>query len=189
MITSLKQQGAAITVWGVGTRLATAYDQPALGAVYKLSAVRDASGAWSPRVKVSEQAAKTTHPGLLQVRRYRRTQPDASRGTYIGDMLVDELMQPAPAEDVTMVDPFDLTRRKRFAADAPFTLLLEPVMRAGARMREPEPLSVARNRVIDELAGFHSGIKRLVNPHRYPVGLERGLHERNIALVLSTRAR
>ena len=187
LITSLKQQGAAITVWGVGTRLATAYDQPALGAVYKLSAVRDASGAWSPRVKVSEQAAKTTHPGLLQVRRYRRTQPDASRGTYIGDMLVDELMQPAPAEDVTMVDPFDLTRRKRFAADAPFALLLEPVMRTGARVREAEPLSVARERVASELAGFHSGIKRLVNPHRYPVGIERSLHDRNTALVLATR--
>src|SRR4051812_31775348 len=67
VITSLRQQGAAITVWGIGTRLATAFDQPALGAVYKLTAVRDAGGAWVPRVKVSEQAAKTTTPGVLQV--------------------------------------------------------------------------------------------------------------------------
>jgi nicotinate phosphoribosyltransferase len=187
VITSLKQQGAAITVWGVGTRLATAYDHPALGAVYKLSAVRDASGAWSPRVKVSEQPAKTTYPGLLQVRRYRRPEPDAARGTFVGDMLIDELL-PVPAGEVTMSDPLDLTRRKRFAADAPFTLLLQPAMRAGARVREPELLSATRQRVIDELAGFHAGIKRLVNPHRYPVGLERGMHERNTALVLATRS-
>ncbi len=103
-------------------------------------------------------------------------------------MLIDELIPPA-AGDATMVDPLDLTRRRRFAADAPFTLLLEPAMRAGVRVREPEPLSAARERVISELAGFHAGIKRLVNPHRYPVGLERGMHERNMALVLATRGR
>jgi nicotinate phosphoribosyltransferase len=186
VITSLKQQGAAITVWGVGTRLATAYDQPALGAVYKLTAVRDANGAWTPRVKVSEQAAKTTNPGLLQVRRYLETRLDASRGAYAGDMLIDELIPPAPG-DVTMVDPLDLTRRMRFSEDAPYTLLLQPAMRAGARVREPEPLSAARERAGRELAGFHAGIKRLVNPHRYPVGLERGLHERKTALVLAAR--
>ena len=185
LIESLRQQGAAITVWGVGTHLATAYDQPALGAVYKLTAIRDASGEWTPRLKVSEQAAKTTNPGLLQVRRYLETRPRASRGEYAGDMLIDELTP--PNGDATMVDPFDLTRRKRFAADAPYTLLLQPAMRGGKRVREPEPLSAARDRVQNELAGFHAGIKRLVNPHRYPVGLERGLHDRKTALVLAAR--
>lgn len=194
VITSLKLQGAAITVWGVGTRLATAYEQPALGCVYKLTAVRDRHGAWVPRVKVSEQAAKTTTPGLLQVRRYHA--PDAGapemdpmRGAFAGDMLVDELAPPAQgaAGEVTMVDPLDPTRRRRFAADARFTTLLEPAMRAGRRVRTEEPLAAARARAQRELAGFHAGIKRLVNPHRYPVGLERGLHERKTALVLAAR--
>ena len=79
LVESLKQQGAAVAVWGVGTRLVTADGAGALGAVYKLTAVRDApgagdpeaGGAWRPRVKVSEQAAKTTTPGVLQARRYR----------------------------------------------------------------------------------------------------------------------
>ena len=185
LIESLRQQGAAITVWGVGTRLATAYDQPSLGAVYKLTAIRDGSGDWTPRVKVSEQAAKTTNPGLLQVRRYLETRPRATRGAYAGDMLIDELSP--PNGDATMVDPLDLTRRKRFAADAPYTLLLQPVMRGGKRVREPAPLSEARDQVQKELGGFHAGIKRLVNPHRYPVGLERGLHDRKTALVLAAR--
>jgi len=185
LIESLRQQGAAITVWGVGTRLATAYDQPSLGAVYKLTAIRDASGDWTPRVKVSEQAAKTTNPGLLQVRRYLESRPRATRGAYAGDMLIDELSP--PNGEATMVDPLDLTRRKRFAADVPYTLLLQPAMRGGSRVREPETLSVARDRVQKELAGFHAGIKRLVNPHRYPVGLERGLHDRKTALVLAAR--
>ena len=185
VIASLRQQGAAITVWGVGTRLATAYDQPALGAVYKLTAVRDASGEWSPRVKVSEQATKTTNPGLLQVRRYLKTQDGVSPGTYAGDMVIDELTP--PNGDAVMVDPLDLTRRKRFAADAAYTLLVQPAMRAGTRVREPQPLSVAQERARSELARFHAGIKRLVNPHRYPVGLERGMHERKTALVLAVR--
>src|SRR5207302_556028 len=53
-IASLKDQGAMITLWGVGTRLATAYDQPALGGVYKLTAVREEDGAWHHRIKRSE---------------------------------------------------------------------------------------------------------------------------------------
>jgi nicotinate phosphoribosyltransferase len=187
VITSLKMQGAAITVWGVGTRLATAYDQPALGAVYKLSAIRDERGDWTPRVKVSEQAAKTTTPGLLQIRRYLDTQDGPSRGEYAGDMVIDELH--APNGDATMIDPLDLTRRRRFAADARHTLLLQPAMRNGKRVRAAEPLSVARDRAQKELAGFHAGIKRLVNPHRYPVGLERGLHDRKTDLVLAARER
>jgi nicotinate phosphoribosyltransferase len=185
LIESLRQQGAAITVWGVGTRLATAYEQPALGAVYKLTAIRAASGEWTPRVKISEQAAKTTNPGLLQVRRYLETRPRSTRGAFAGDMLIDELNP--PGGDATMVDPFDVTQRKRFAADAPYTVLLQPAMRAGKRVRAREPLSAVRERVQTELAGFHAGIKRLVNPHRYPVGLERALHDRKTALVLAAR--
>ena len=70
-ITKLKEQGAAINVWGVGTRLITAYDQPALGGVYKLSAIRSSSGAaWEPKVKLSEQAIKISNPGVLNVRRF-----------------------------------------------------------------------------------------------------------------------
>ncbi|HYD52196.1 MAG TPA: nicotinate phosphoribosyltransferase, partial [Gemmatimonadaceae bacterium] len=185
VITSLTLQDAKIGVWGVGTRLATAYDQPALGAVYKLTAVRARDGAWSPRVKVSEQALKTTTPGLLQVRRYHEPRPGGAH-EFVGDMLVDESV-PVPDGELTMVDPFDPTRRKHFAAGRPYVELLQPAMRGGMRRRPAEPLPVVRTRVTEELAGFHAGIKRLVNPHRYPVGLELGLHERKTALVLAAR--
>src|SRR5206468_5838839 len=107
LIASLKQQGAAIDVWGVGTRLVTAYDQPALGGVYKLTALRQSDGTWIPKLKLSEQTAKITTPGHLQVRRFR------SATEFIGDAIYDET-SPVPAEFV-IVDPVDGTRRKHFS--------------------------------------------------------------------------
>jgi nicotinate phosphoribosyltransferase len=68
-ITELKQQGAPITVWGIGTNLVTAYDHAALDGVYKLSALRDAQGMWQYKLKLSEQAVKISTPGIHQIRR------------------------------------------------------------------------------------------------------------------------
>ena len=79
------EQDAKIDVFGVGTKLVTAYSQPALGGVYKLGAIRDGNGEWQRRIKVSEQTVKTTIPGMLNVRRF------SSDGVFRGDMLWDEL--------------------------------------------------------------------------------------------------
>jgi nicotinate phosphoribosyltransferase len=179
IITSLKEQGAAINVWGVGTRLVTAYDQPALGGVYKLSAVRKPGSTWQHKVKLSEQSAKTTNPGILQVRRFR------VGDEYIGDAIYD-LLGPAPKE-FTIVDPLDLTRRKHIPADAASEDLLVPVFRRGKLVYEAPPLRQSRERVQQQLALFHPGIKRFVNPHQYPAGLELGLHELKTRLILRAR--
>jgi nicotinate phosphoribosyltransferase len=180
IITSLKLQGARIAVWGVGTQMVTGFDQPALGGVYKLSAIRSGDGEWEPRVKLSEQSAKVTTPGILQVRRFRRD------GEYGGDMIYDE--RHPPGESPTMIDPLDPTRRKRFAAGTASEDLLVPVFRAGARVYDPPPLAAARDRAAEQLARFHAGIKRFVNPHAYPVGLEAGLHRLRTDLVLAARS-
>jgi len=184
LIDSLKRQGARIDVWGIGTKLVTAADSPSLGVVYKLTAIEDAAGEWAPRIKVSEQASKTTTPGVLQVRRYR------VNGEFAGDMLYDETAPPVGV-GAMMVDPTDLTRRKRFAADAEFEELLRPALRAGALVgpltSAREALDAARARCASDLASFHAGVKRLVNPHQYPVGLERRLYDRRTALVLAAR--
>ena len=109
IISSLKtQQDAKINVWGIGTKLATAYDQPALGGVYKISAIKDKEGIWQHKLKISEQAIKTSNPGIQQVRRYQ------SGGEYVSDMIYDELNM--PSDTPTMIDPMDGTRRKKFTA-------------------------------------------------------------------------
>jgi nicotinate phosphoribosyltransferase len=180
IIESLKQQGATINVWGVGTRLVTAYDQPALGGVYKLSAIRQPGGAWEDKVKLSDQALKTTTPGIQQVRRFR------SDTEFIGDAIYDPT-RPAPSS-FTIVDPQDPTRRKRFAPDDSWEDLLVPIFRKGQPVYETPSLDQMRQRARQQLACLHPGIKRLVNPHQYPAGLELGLHERKTRLVLHERA-
>jgi nicotinate phosphoribosyltransferase len=182
LIESLKEQGARIDLWGVGTRLATAWDQPALGGVYKLNAIRAREGEWQPRIKLSEQLAKTSNPGLLRARRY------TVNDECVGDVIYDEL-EPPPDAEVTIIDPLDPMRRKTLPGSAEQQELLVPVMRQGRRVAElPSPQAV-RGRVQDELARFHSGIKRFINPHRYPAGLESNLYRKKTEAILKMRNR
>jgi len=104
---SLNEQGAQIGLWGIGTKLITAFDQPALGAVYKLSAVRDPGKEWQYRVKLSEQSLKVSIPGIQQVRRFY------SQKEIIADVIYDT--QKDLSGEVTMVDPLDMTRQKKIS--------------------------------------------------------------------------
>jgi nicotinate phosphoribosyltransferase len=180
IIQSLKDQRATIAVWGVGTKLVTGMGDGALGGVYKLGAVRDGPDApWKHRVKISEQAAKTTIPGILQVRRF------GAPGAFLADVIWDELLGlPSPA---VMVDPLDVTRRREIPAGTPAEDLLVPVFRGGRRVYDPPPLEESRRRTFAQLDGFHGGVKRFVNPHQFPVGLERGLYDLRTRLVLDAR--
>ncbi|MBI4424567.1 MAG: nicotinate phosphoribosyltransferase [Elusimicrobia bacterium] len=178
LIESLRGQGAAVTAWAVGTRLVTAHDDPALGGVYKLSAVQRPGGAWEPRVKLSEQAVKTSTPGRLQIRRYHEA------GRPAADMIYD--LDRPPGKEPLIVDPLDSTRRRKLdGKDA--VELLEPLLEGGRLARPPEPLAEARRRVQVQLASFHEGVKRLANPHRFLVGLEKGLYELRTRLILEAR--
>ena len=181
LIASLKQQGATIAVWGVGTRLVTGSDQPALGGVYKLSAVQDADGKWQPRIKLSEQTAKVSVPGIQQVRRFS----DASG--FIGDAIYDELTKIGDAP--TIVDPSDPIRRKTFSPQSKWEDLLVPVARNGRVVYDIPPLAKVRERTLDQLNHLHAGTKRLINPHRYPVGLERDLFEQRASMIENLKAR
>lgn len=82
-ITHLKQQGARIDAWGVGTKLITAYDNPALGAVYKLACLEDANGQMIDRLKVSENPGKLTIPGIKKVYRIINKDTGMAAGDYI----------------------------------------------------------------------------------------------------------
>ena len=181
IIATLKQQGAKIGLWGVGTRLATGGDQPALGGVYKLSAVRERGSEWQYKLKLSEQAIKVSTPGILQVRRY------LEGGEFVADAIYDE--ESGMPEISTMIDPLDPMRRKQLPAAPSWSDLLEPIFRGGKAVCEASTPAQARQRCRSQLGQLHSGVKRFVNPHVYPVGLEAGVFELKQRLMLEVRGR
>jgi nicotinate phosphoribosyltransferase len=181
LITSLKQQGARIEVWGVGTKLATAYDQPALGGVYKLGAIRDRrTGEWKYKAKVSEQLAKVSPPGVLQVRRFRRGGRPIADAIYSEPLGID---QANPA----IVDPLDVTRQRSIEPDAIGEDLLVPILRGGRCVYASPSIHETRQRAIRQVRELHPSIRRFVNPHRYPVGLERQLSDLRTSLLAAAR--
>jgi nicotinate phosphoribosyltransferase len=179
LIESLLQQGARIDMWGVGTRLVTAYDDPALGGVYKLTALRKPGKDWQYKVKLSEQIVKTSIPGIQQLRRFERD------GSFEADMIYDERL--GPNADQPIVHPTDPTRRRRISPDLTHTDVLVPILRKGRLVYEPPSLESAKKRCAEQLEHLHPGIKRLVNPHEYPAGLQHDLHEERTRLIMEAR--
>lgn len=179
VIENLKQQGATIAVWGVGTKLVTAYDHPALNGIYKLSAIRKPKQKWEYKIKLSEQFAKINIPGLLNIRRYK------DKSNFIADMIYDELH--GINEDLTIVDPHDWARSKNIPQEAEYEDLLVPVFRHGQIVYQSPSLGELRRRTQNQLTSLHSGVKRFLNPHLYPAGLEYRLHQLRNQLVLNLK--
>lgn len=168
LIASLKKRGAAVGVWGVGTRMVTADGQPAMAGVYKLSAVRGSAGGWDYKLKLSEQAVKMSIPGILQVRRFQKA------GKFVGDVIYDAELGPGSRQVLT--DAAGVGRERRSPAGAAAEDLLIPVWRNGRQVHGPESVDCCRQRVQQQLARLDPGVKRLARPRRYPVGLESRLH-------------
>jgi len=170
-ISRLKQAGAKINLWGVGTKLATAYDQPALGGVYKLSAIHDGQR-WRHKIKLSEEPLKISTPGKLQVRRFRD-------GSYFaGDVLYDELSGWAKPVDVVWPDGTAAWS----VADAHEELLV-PIFRRGELVYQRPSIHELQARSKTQLQQLGERVTRLVEPEPYRVGLERGLYNLKQRLV------
>ena len=175
LITQLKAQGSTIDVWGVGTKLVTAYDQPALGGVYKLTAIRAPDGSWQDRIKLSEETVKVTNPDIPQVRRYH------TQKGFLCDVMYGK--EANLTDGCTMVDMTDTTTRRRIPADTAFSDLLAPVFRQGRVVYDSPSLTHIRQRTQEQLAKLPGEITRLNRPGQYPVGLEESLYERKVQLI------
>jgi nicotinate phosphoribosyltransferase len=167
-IAELKGKGAAIGVWGVGTRLATAHGQSALGGVYKLSAIRDESGNWRYKIKISSEVGKSSNPGILQVRRFS----DGSQ--FSGDVIYNEAEPPEGDWVLANMETGETT--VMLPAPARGEDLLRPAVRGGTVVAECPPLPELQRRAKEQLARFPESLRQLREPRGYPVGLEQGLY-------------
>jgi nicotinate phosphoribosyltransferase len=179
VIASLLDQGARIDTFGVGTRLVTAYDQPALGGVYKLGAARDEHGAWRDALKLSEQPTKISNPGKLAVRRLRRD------GELVADIIYDSEAGLRAPRLHDIEDPFRPAYAPLFDDEED---LLVTYLENGNPVREPEPPVTARERAARELEQLSPRARRFLNPQPYPVGLDPHVHQRKQQLVAEARA-
>jgi nicotinate phosphoribosyltransferase len=179
VIGSLHEQGAVIDQWGVGTKLVTAFDQPALGGVYKLGAIRTKGGEWQHKIKLSEQAAKVSNPGSLQIRRFEY------REEYFADMIYNDASGLEPSR--VIVDIADVTIHRTVPRAASHKDLLVPIFRSGKLVYEQPSIHDTRIRVENELGRFYAGVKRLLNPHLYSVGLDEQLHSLKANLIREAR--
>lgn len=164
----LLSQGAMIDVWGVGTRLATAYDEPALTGVYKLAALQDADGTWTYRMKRSEERAKASDPGMLQVRRFYR--PD---GQPAADVVYDLMVG---IEANPLLVSLDGSTVQSLDGLPDWEDLLVPVFREGTLVYQPPAAAAARQRCQSQWAALPEPIKRLRDPQPYLVGRESRFH-------------
>ena len=166
-IKMLKKNGAQITVWGVGTRLVSAYDQPALGGVYKLGAIKSSNDSnWTYKIKLSEQPAKTSIPGILQVYRYYKDD------LPIADMIINEDLQNKADTLITsnneVIDISSYSSKK----------MLRPIFRKGQLVYSLPDIHAIRKRSIEQTKVFD---ELLLND--YKIGLERSLFDYKSNLI------
>lgn len=188
-ILELRDRGAKIDIWGVGTRLTTGHPDAALAGVYKLGAIRrDSSESWRPLGKLSEEPKKSTLPGALGVRRYR-----SEHGRLLGDAVYGlELGPPqltpdraAPGSSCTLIDRAS-GEEVELAAIASEADLLEPLVRGGRPVAATE-VEDSRQRVAREIAGLPPDVARLDGPVSALVGVELELSQ--LAKRLANRRR
>jgi nicotinate phosphoribosyltransferase len=165
VITDLKSKGAKISSWGVGTHLATAYDQPALDGVYKLSALQNKDGIFEYKLKLSEEKAKVSNPGRHQVRRFFCNEQ------YLMDVIYDLDIGIDDTPDVALsTSP---SKTKRLDDYDAYVDLLIPILERGQRVLKKEPIEDIRKRAISASNHFY----QTQGDRPYTVALEKRLYD------------
>ena len=173
LISSLKDQGATINSWGVGTNLITSKDCPSFGGVYKLAAILDRdTGKFIPKIKLSENEEKITNPGNKTI--YRIYSRESHK--VIADLicLVDEHYD--ETNSLLLFDPV-ATWKKTLLAPGTYTMreLLIPIFKDGVCVYESPKVMEIREYCQKEKETLWEETKRLVNPHEVHVDLSNEL--------------
>ncbi|MFD1672924.1 nicotinate phosphoribosyltransferase [Agrilactobacillus yilanensis] len=182
-IQNLKMQGAKIDVWGIGTKLITAFDQPALGAVYKLVSIEDSNGEMVDTIKLSSNAEKVSTPGLKQVWRITNNLKDGkSEGDYIALWHEDPRLQ----SELFMFHP-TYTYINKILKDFTARPLLQTIFDKGTLVYQLPDLQAIRAYRQQNLDSLWDEYKRDLNPQEYPVDLSKRLWDHKMDYIQKVR--
>ncbi|MFS0823392.1 nicotinate phosphoribosyltransferase [Bacillus sp. 1P02SD] len=165
-IINLKSQGAKIDSWGIGTKLITAYDQPALGAVYKLVSIEDKNGDMVDTIKISGNPEKVSTPGLKRVYRIINKNSLKSEGDYI----TLEHEEPQNEKRIKMFHPVH-TFISKFVTNFEARELQYTIFDHGKLVYEIPTLQEIRAFLNENLELLWDEYKRPTMPEEYPVDL------------------
>lgn len=165
-ILNLKAQGAKVDSWGIGTKLITAYDQPALGAVYKLVSIENEDGVMEDTIKITANAEKVSTPGLKKVYRIINRVNGKAEGDYI--TMADE--NPHEEERIKMFHPVH-TFISKFVTNFEAKDLHEKVIDEGEIVYESPSVKEMQQYASENLELIWDEYKRSLNPEEYPVDL------------------
>ncbi|WP_404330831.1 nicotinate phosphoribosyltransferase [Mesobacillus maritimus] len=165
-IMNLKAQAAKIDVWGIGTKLITAFEQPALGAVYKVVSIEDEHGQMNDTIKISSNPEKVTTPGLKKVYRIINGTNGMSEGDYIA--MEDE--NPQKEVRLKMFHPTH-TYISKFVTDFEAIDLHHDIFVEGKLVYDLPSLEAIKNYSKDSLGLLWDEYQRSLNPEEYPVDL------------------
>ncbi|KON83406.1 nicotinate phosphoribosyltransferase [Rossellomorea marisflavi] len=182
-IMNLKAQGALIDVWGIGTKLITAYDQPALGAVYKLVSIEGEDGNMQDTIKISSNAEKVSTPGKKRVYRIINSINHKSEGEYIAL----EHEKPQEEERLKMFHPVH-TYISKFVTNFEARELHVDVFKDGKLVYETPSLDRIRTFVNENLELLWDEYKRAMNPEGYPVDLSDECWSNKMELIHEVKA-
>ncbi len=171
IIESLREQGARIDVWCVGTRLITSYQTPALGVVYKLMAASQGDGDILPKIKISQNPMKVTNPGVKKIIRFSN-----GNGMMIGDLLAEVNEQIPQGELVRAHHPMYDYMKKIYRPPYEATELMVPVILGGRQVYHAPSLQETRQRAQEQIAALEPEYKRFRNAHIYKVSLSDTLY-------------
>ena len=180
LIDSLKEQGAAITSWGVGTNLITSKDCPSFGGVYKLAAIQAPDGSFIPKIKLSENSEKITNPGNKKI--YRIYEKES--GKIKADLICMEDETYHESEDLMLFDPLEPWKKTLLKAGT-YTLreLMVQVFSKGTCVYTSPKTMEIRDYCLKEQDTLWEETRRLVNPHKVYVDLSDKLYKTKIDLL------
>jgi len=166
IVESLKRQRARVDIWGVGTRLVTSFSYPALGGVYKLTALDEDGDRMVPKIKRSDNPDKITNPGLKKVVRMHDR-----RGKIRGDVLFLDSERIPKGRSFQACHPLLPHVFKTYPGHFEMQELMVPVFQKGELVYQSPPVREIRENTLKNLKQLDAGNKRFRNPHTYHVSL------------------